>query len=81
MFSDLVDILKGQDDGTKGEIVGKLAAVTFYASGIAYGTLIGTLPLAFGVNGWEFVQGISAEVGGTFEDAVNEIVDALGDIF
>jgi Ca2+-binding RTX toxin-like protein len=81
MFSDLVDILKGQEKGTQGEIIGKLAATTFYASGIAYGTLIGTLPLAFGVDGWEFVKGISAEIGGTFEDGVNEIVDFIKGIF
>jgi hypothetical protein len=81
MFSDLVDILKGQEEGTQGEIIGKLAATTFYASGIAYGTLIGTLPLAFGVDGWEFVKGISAKVGGTLEDAVNDLVDVIKGIF
>jgi hypothetical protein len=81
MFSDLVDIIKGQDEGTIAETVGKLAALTFCATGIGYGTIVGTLPLAFGVDGWEFVKGLAADALGAFEDAVDAVAGVAEDVW
>ncbi len=79
MFSDVADILKGQEKGSVAETVAKLAAaaISVYAFDSAKFDLVRYL----GANGWEAFKSVAVDIArGEVEQAVKDIAAAAGEL-